>query len=317
MKTGPLTRITRGLPVAAALLWATMDACHAQTVVYYHTDALGSPAAVTSVNGIVLERSVYEPYGGLVNRPLIDGPGYTGHIADATTGLVYMQQRYYDPVLGRFLSVDPVTANANTGANFNRYWYANNNPYRFTDPDGRIAYQVENTIYIPVTFRGSGASVDLVRSVVDAANRLVTQDGTRIVVVPVNRVIGGVNVMNVSPGMTSRANSTYGEGIVKGPGVIPNSGAHIDSRRSDVVGAVLHDILHFANLSDRYNESPNSTFGNRGESTPHAGFEDSIMAGTDGTMLYQEETQQFQDAYNGLHDEKKWKDLRERIQDDQ
>ncbi len=49
-----------------------------------------------------------------------------------------MQQRYYDPGIGRFLSVDPVTANGNTGGNFNRYWYANNNPYRFTDPDGRL-----------------------------------------------------------------------------------------------------------------------------------------------------------------------------------
>lgn len=46
-------------------------------------------------------------------------------------------QRYYDPAIGRFLSVDPVTANANTGAGFNRYSYAVNNPYRFTDPDGR------------------------------------------------------------------------------------------------------------------------------------------------------------------------------------
>ncbi|MCA1714429.1 MAG: hypothetical protein LC715_04675, partial [Gammaproteobacteria bacterium] len=46
-------------------------------------------------------------------------------------------QRYYDPGIGRFLSVDPVTANPNTGANFNRYAYVSNNPYRFTDPDGR------------------------------------------------------------------------------------------------------------------------------------------------------------------------------------
>lgn len=35
------------------------------------------------------------------------------------------------------MSVDPVTADGNTGGNFNRYWYANNNPYRFFDPDGR------------------------------------------------------------------------------------------------------------------------------------------------------------------------------------
>lgn len=48
-----------------------------------------------------------------------------------------MQQRYYDPGIGRFLSVDPVQANPNTGASFNRYVYANNNPYKFIDPDGR------------------------------------------------------------------------------------------------------------------------------------------------------------------------------------
>ena len=48
-----------------------------------------------------------------------------------------MQQRYYDPGIGRFLSVDPVTADGKTGALFNRYMYAANNPYRFYDPDGR------------------------------------------------------------------------------------------------------------------------------------------------------------------------------------
>jgi hypothetical protein len=50
---------------------------------------------------------------------------------------VYMQQRYYDPIAGRFLSVDPVTTDAKTGGHFNRYVYANDNPYGFVDPDGR------------------------------------------------------------------------------------------------------------------------------------------------------------------------------------
>ena len=56
---------------------------------------------------------------------------------DVDTGLVYMQQRYYDPIAGRFLSVDPVTTNAGDGSFFNRYVYTNNNPYKFKDPDGR------------------------------------------------------------------------------------------------------------------------------------------------------------------------------------
>jgi uncharacterized protein RhaS with RHS repeats len=50
-----------------------------------------------------------------------------------------MQQRYYDSIAGRFLSVDPVVTDANTGTSFNRYDYANNNPYKYIDPDGRAS----------------------------------------------------------------------------------------------------------------------------------------------------------------------------------
>jgi RHS repeat-associated protein len=60
-------------------------------------------------------------------------------VQDAATGLTYMQQRYYDPLLGRFLSVDPVTAYENPINAFNAYWYASGSPYRFFDPDGRQA----------------------------------------------------------------------------------------------------------------------------------------------------------------------------------
>ncbi|WP_314102851.1 RHS repeat-associated core domain-containing protein [uncultured Stenotrophomonas sp.] len=48
-----------------------------------------------------------------------------------------MQQRYYDPGIGRFLSVDAVTAYSGDARHFNRYGYSYNNPYKFTDPDGR------------------------------------------------------------------------------------------------------------------------------------------------------------------------------------
>ena len=48
-----------------------------------------------------------------------------------------MQARYYDPVIGRFYSNDPVNAatflSQGNIQGFNRYAYANNNPYKFTD----------------------------------------------------------------------------------------------------------------------------------------------------------------------------------------
>src|SRR5699024_2663698 len=86
-----------------------------------------------------LERREYEPYGEQLTPAVQGGPGYTGHVQDAATGLTYMQQRYYDPEIGMFLSVDPVTAYSNPIGQFHRYRYANNNPYGFTDPDGRNA----------------------------------------------------------------------------------------------------------------------------------------------------------------------------------
>ncbi|HET9834951.1 MAG TPA: hypothetical protein VFP88_01190 [Rhodanobacteraceae bacterium] len=43
------------------------------------------------------DRTQYGPYGAVLNRALRDGPGYAGHEENAATGLVHMQQRYYDP----------------------------------------------------------------------------------------------------------------------------------------------------------------------------------------------------------------------------
>ncbi|MGY1457034.1 RHS repeat-associated core domain-containing protein [Luteimonas sp. A534] len=108
-----------------------------EPVKYQHTDALGSPVVVTRQDRSRAEESEYEPYGQVINRALRDGPGYTGHLEDAATGLVYMQQRYYDPMLGVFLSADPVTAYSNPVGQFHRYRYASNNPYTRVDPDGR------------------------------------------------------------------------------------------------------------------------------------------------------------------------------------
>jgi RHS repeat-associated protein len=129
--------------LGAVLLLAgvLLTPARAETVTYLHTDLLGSVVLETDQNRNVVARYEYEPYG-LPRQAIADQPGYTGHVHDAGSGLVYMQQRYYDPEVGRFLSVDPVGVDTGTGGNFNRYWYGNNNPYRYVDPDGRMATHV-------------------------------------------------------------------------------------------------------------------------------------------------------------------------------
>lgn len=101
---------------------------------YLHTDGLGSPVAETNSSGTILSRTLHEPYGAPMDGTYVDGPGYTGHVVDSLTGLSYMQQRYMDPVAGRFLSMDPA---GTTATKFNAYSYANNSPYTYIDPDGR------------------------------------------------------------------------------------------------------------------------------------------------------------------------------------
>jgi RHS repeat-associated protein len=61
--------------------------------------------------------------------------GYQSEYSDATQpglGLVYMEQRYYDPALGRFISADPIGLEGG----LNQYSYCENDPINRVDPSG-------------------------------------------------------------------------------------------------------------------------------------------------------------------------------------
>ena len=106
---------------------------------YLHNDHLGSAQTGTNSAGNVIWREKYTPYGSSMNNPAAnnDQAGFTGHIKDSATGLNYMQARYYDPLIGRFLSIDPVGFSPDMPFMFGRYTYVGNDPVNFTDPTGR------------------------------------------------------------------------------------------------------------------------------------------------------------------------------------
>lgn len=129
--------LARVAMIAAALssLFAT-----AGTITYFHNDLLGSPIAATNASGQVIWRESYRPYGERLTNDANDSANnvwFTSRRQDAETGLVYMGARYYEPVVGRFMGVDPKLPDEANPHSFNRYAYANNNPLKYTDPDGR------------------------------------------------------------------------------------------------------------------------------------------------------------------------------------
>lgn len=114
----------------------TSNPTPATTVItYLHPDLLGSPRAATGTSGSLLWREHYDPYGVKMNG-VAEKLGYTSHVYDPESTLTYMQARYYDADVGRFLSNDPMAFSGNP-ANFNRYAYVTDNPYRYTDPTGQ------------------------------------------------------------------------------------------------------------------------------------------------------------------------------------
>ena len=137
--TSGITTTSRYVYLGTRLIAEVKDVNNgALTPEYVHTDGLGSPVAHTTAGASVTLPANYEPYGYSDSSHTVgNNVGFTGHWNDAGSGLVYMQQRYYDPVAGRFLSMDPKLTDTASGGNFNRYMYGNNNPYRHIDPDGR------------------------------------------------------------------------------------------------------------------------------------------------------------------------------------
>src|SRR3546814_10636913 len=83
----------RKLMISCMLLLVCSPA-FAQTVTYVHTDALGSLVLLTDANRNVVERREYEPYGRQLTPAPQDGPGYTGHVYDAATGMVYRSEEH-------------------------------------------------------------------------------------------------------------------------------------------------------------------------------------------------------------------------------
>jgi RHS repeat-associated protein len=128
-----------GIPVALNGITNYRVSGQTEATYYIHSDRLGTPQAVTNGSQGLEWKDLYQPFGldvsgyptsaGNVNQLL----RFPGQHYDADTGLNHNGAREYRPDLGRYLQTDPIGLDAGTT---NTYAYANDNPFRFVDPNG-------------------------------------------------------------------------------------------------------------------------------------------------------------------------------------
>jgi RHS repeat-associated protein len=158
---GPDAQVDSALFIKARSFSFTANA--GETVTYYHNDAAGSPLLATDVQGNVLWHESYKPYGDRAT-PLTTATEnklfFHGRSYDSAVGLSYFGARYYDAIIGRFMGPDPVAFREESVQSFNRYVFAANNPYKFTDPDGRAEKLIPDEMGgAGRTARGLGADI--------------------------------------------------------------------------------------------------------------------------------------------------------------
>ncbi|MGN6527063.1 MAG: RHS repeat-associated core domain-containing protein [Burkholderiaceae bacterium] len=155
---------TAALPALTATQTAPAyaSAIVANKIEYWHQDALGNLIATTDQAHTVTAYYAYDPFGKRrpaggaydANGNLVvpwsttldngTGRGFTTHEQLDDIGLVHMNGRLFDPMLGRFLQPDPQLQSPEDLQNYNRYSYCFNNPITCTDPSGQSAWLSRN-----------------------------------------------------------------------------------------------------------------------------------------------------------------------------
>ena len=125
------------------------------TLYYYVLNAQGDVIALADQNGNLIAKYSYDPWGKLLSvtpNGWLDEQNayylevaeanplrYRGYYYDAETGFYYLQSRYYDPEIGRFINADSYASTDATGLlSTNMFAYCENDPVNRSDPSGEF-----------------------------------------------------------------------------------------------------------------------------------------------------------------------------------
>ncbi len=210
------------------------------TVTYVYTDPQGTPLAEADTHGNITKTYDYTPYGSVAQGTPPDGPGYTGHVNDPETSLIYMQARYYDPITGRFLSIDPDVPKPGNAFNFNRYAYGSDNPIRYIDPTGRIIQVAGDSAFV----KRIQQDIQQIKSKPGGAALVSKLERTPNIIYVVQQVAGKGNQTQGDPsGISANHQGTGSDVRIDLTQTTGGMDAHGNKTRPEYVG-VAHEFGH-------------------------------------------------------------------------
>ena len=137
---------------------------------YYVYNLQGDVEAITDAEGTIVAKYEYDEWGyveyelnynGAVNISEINPIRYRGYYYDSERGLYYLNSRYYDPFMCRFINADGYVSTGQGVTGYNMFAYCGNNPVNRKDPSGQgwIAALIATAVVVAVcTIAFSGCS---------------------------------------------------------------------------------------------------------------------------------------------------------------
>lgn len=185
------------------------------TVQYAHYDHLGSIQALSDCNGRLIEEFSYDAWGMRRNpenwstysgnHSFGEIHGFTGNEHLDLFCIVDMRGRLYDPLIGRFISPDPIVQLADFSQGLNRYAYCLNNPLSLVDPSGYSWFSknwksiVASIVGIGVSAltlgSGSGLGIAIIAGAAGGASCALTGallNGSNFGQIAKNTLVGGI-----------------------------------------------------------------------------------------------------------------------------
>ena len=125
------------------LIGYTYKTAEAETECILVKNQQGDVEKVISADGTILASYTYDAWGNVLTSEgslaTANPIRYRGYYFDTETSLYYLQSRYYDPAIGRFINADNYATTYKTSTGANMFAYCLNNPANCKDDGGELA----------------------------------------------------------------------------------------------------------------------------------------------------------------------------------